>query len=164
MCGNSPWFPLQCRPRKCLLCLTVTPGLPQSGLLSLTLSHPLLFRLKTHWKSLTGLFPYGGTSFTSCLCGVSTRRFFWEIEAPGKWREFPAEHSCQRRGNVKEKGKLSRWNWDMAESKRDKVLGKKETQDIEAVWSIIQCGGRVRLLTAASLRNRAEHQTQQKAE
>ena len=32
----------------------------------------------------TVFFPYGNFRFTSCLCGVSTRRFFWEIEAPGK--------------------------------------------------------------------------------
>ncbi|KAG5210631.1 hypothetical protein JEQ12_015825 [Ovis aries] len=30
----------------------------------------------------TVFFPYGNFRFTSCLCGVSTRRFFWEIEAP----------------------------------------------------------------------------------
>ena len=29
-------------------------------------------------------FLYGNFHFTSCLCGVSTRRFFWEIDAPGK--------------------------------------------------------------------------------
>ncbi|XP_045022410.1 prolactin-inducible protein homolog isoform X2 [Bubalus bubalis] len=45
-------------------------------------------------------FLYGNFHFTSCLCGVSTRRFFWEIDAPengiikGKAEVVSEENIC----------------------------------------------------------------------
>ena len=47
-------------------------------------SSPSLQVKNTLEVSDTVIFSYGNFHFTSCLCGVSTRRFFWEIEAPGK--------------------------------------------------------------------------------
>uniref|UniRef100_A0A4W2ESA8 Prolactin-induced protein n=1 Tax=Bos indicus x Bos taurus TaxID=30522 RepID=A0A4W2ESA8_BOBOX len=48
----------------------------------------------------TVFFLYGNFHFTSCLCGVSTRRFFWEIDAPengiitGKAQVVSEENIC----------------------------------------------------------------------
>ncbi|XP_043728725.1 prolactin-inducible protein homolog [Cervus elaphus] len=54
----------------------------------------------------TVIFSYGNFRFTSCLCGVSTRRFFWEIEAPengiitGKAQVVSEENICPPGVNI----------------------------------------------------------------
>ncbi|KAI4585163.1 hypothetical protein MJG53_006697 [Ovis ammon polii x Ovis aries] len=47
----------------------------------------------------TVFFPYGNFRFTSCLCGVSTRRFFWEIEAPARQKVISITLTVERTGN-----------------------------------------------------------------
>jgi len=64
---------------------------------------------------------------------------------------------CEERANCQ--GGTETWQ----KAKGTRYWSKKETQDIEAVWAMIRCGRRATLLTAASLTNGAERQTQQKA-